>query len=238
MINKYSFINIYENKKKNSKLSSQILYGEKFTILKKYKDWYKIKTDYDKYVGFIKKKKFEKFAFKPTHKVSSLKANVFSKPNKSSKIKMKLSFASLLQVKSSKKNFLNFDNYWIQKSDVVPINYKEKIFKRIKIFKNVKYKWGGKKFDGIDCSGLVQLFYKFNNLYCPRDTGPQFKYFKKFKSIKKNAIIFWKGHVAVCLSKKKLIHAYGPKKKVIIMDIKKTINLIKKTAKLEVIGIK
>ncbi len=238
MINKYSCINIYENRRKNSKLSSQILYGEKFSIIKKYKDFYKIKTDYDKYVGFIKKRKFEQFPFKPTHKVSSLKANVFSKPIKSSKIKMKLSFTSLLQVKSSNKEFFNFDNYWIQKSDVVPIKYKEKIFKRIKIFRNVKYKWGGKKFDGIDCSGLVQLFYKFNNLFCPRDTGPQFRYFKKFKSIKKNVIIFWKGHVAVCLSRKKLIHAYGPKKKVIIMDIKKTISLIKKTAKLEVIGIK
>ncbi len=238
MINKYSCINIYENRKKNSKLSSQILYGEKFSIIKKYKDFYKIKTDYDKYVGFIKKRKFEKIAFKPTHKVSSLKANVFSKPIKSSKIKMRLSFTSLLQVKSSNKEFFNFDNYWIQKSDVVPIKYKEKIFKKIKIFKNVKYKWGGKKFDGVDCSGLVQLFYKFNNLFCPRDTGPQFKYFKKLKSIKKNAIIFWKGHVAICLSRKKLIHAYGPKKKVIVMDIKKTISLIKKTAKLEVIGIK
>ena len=238
MINKYSFTNIYEHKKKNSKLSSQILYGEKFTILKKYKDWYKIKTDYDKYVGFIRKKKFEKFTYKPTHKVSSLKANVFSKPYKSSKIKMKLSFASLLQIKTGKNNFFNFDNYWIRNSDVVPISYKEKIFNKITIFKDVKYKWGGKKFDGIDCSGLVQLFYKFNNLYCPRDTGPQFRYFKKFKSIRKNAIIFWKGHVAVCLSKKKLIHAYGPKKKVVIMDIKKTINLIEKTAKLKVIGIK
>ena len=238
MINKYSFINIYEHKKKNSKLSSQILYGEKFTILKEFKDWYKIKTSYDKYVGFIRKKKFEKFTYKPTHKVSSLKANIFSRPFKSSKIKMKLSFASLLQIKTSKNNFLNFDNYWIQKSDVVPINYKEKIFNKITVFKGVKYKWGGKKFDGIDCSGLVQLFYKFNNLYCPRDTGPQFRYFKKFKSIKKNAIIFWKGHVAVCLSKKKLIHAYGPKKKVVVMDIKKTINLIEKTAKLQVIGIK
>jgi len=238
MINKYSFINIYEHKKKNSKLSSQILYGEKFTILKKYKDWYKIKTDYDKYVGFIRKKKFEKFTYKPTHKVSSLKANVFSKPYRGSKIKMKLSFASLLQIKKGKNNFFNFDNYWIRNSDVVPISYKEKIFNKITIFNNVKYKWGGKKFDGIDCSGLVQLFYKFNNLYCPRDTGPQFRYFKKFKSIKKDAIIFWKGHVAVCLSKRKLIHAYGPKKKVIIMDIKKTINLIEKTAKLQVIGIK
>tara|TARA_B100001057_G_scaffold497456_1_gene601605 strand:+ start:1280 stop:1996 length:717 start_codon:yes stop_codon:yes gene_type:complete len=238
MINKYSCINIYEKKKKNSKLSSQILYGEKFSIIKRYKDWYKIQTGYDKYVGFIKKKKFEKFIHKPTHKVCSLKANVFFKPIKNSKIKMKLSFSSLIQVKSSNKSFFNFDNYWIKKSDVMPINFKEKIFERIKIFKNVKYKWGGKKFDGIDCSGLVQIFYKFNNLYCPRDTGPQFSYFKKFKSIKKNAIIFWKGHVAICLSKKKLIHAYGPKKKVIIMDIKKTIGLIRKTAKLEIIGVK
>ena len=64
MINKYSCINIYENKKKNSKLSSQILYGEKFTILKRYKDWYKIKTSYDKYIGFIKKKNFKIFFLK------------------------------------------------------------------------------------------------------------------------------------------------------------------------------
>ena len=124
MINKYSCINIYETRKKNSKLSSQILYGEKFSIIKKYKDFCKIKTDYDKYVGFIKKRKFEQFAFKPTHKVSSLKANIFSKPFKSSKIKMKLSFASLLQVKSNNKEFFNFDNYWIQKSDVVPILFR------------------------------------------------------------------------------------------------------------------
>ena len=80
----------------------------------------------------------------------------------------------------------------------------------------------------------MQLFYKFNNLYCPRDTGPQFRYFKKFKSIKKNAIIFWKGHVAICLSKKRLIHAYGPRKKVVIMRINFAINLIQKTAKLKV----
>ena len=238
MINKYSSINIYEKRKKNSKQSSQILYGERFSIIKEYRNWYKIKTTYDRYVGFIKKRKFEKFTKKPTHKVSSLKANVFLKPLKSSQIMMKLSFGSSLYVKSSKKGFLNFDNYWIKKTDVVPISYKEKIFRKITIFKNVKYKWGGKKFDGIDCSGLVQLFYKFNNLYCPRDTGPQLKYFKKLKTIKKDAIIFWKGHVAVCLSKKKLIHAYGPKKKVVIMDIEKTINLIRKTAKLKIIGIR
>ena len=56
--------------------------------------------------------------------------------------------------------------------------------------------------------------------------------------IKKNDIIYWKGHVAVALSSKKLIHAYGPMKKTVIMDINQTIKRIERTAKLKVIGIK
>ena len=130
---------------------------------------------------------------------------------------MKLSFSSLLHVKSSKKGFLNFDNYWIQKSDVVPLNYREKIFKRISIFRNVKYKWGGKSFKGIDCSALIQVFLNFNNKFCPRDAKDQVRYFKKkvnLLNIKKNDIIYWKGHVALALTNKKLIHAYGPMKKI------------------------
>ena len=50
----------------------------------------------------------------------------------------------------------------------------------------------------------------------------------------KGDIIYWRGHVAVCLNRSKLIHAYGPRKKVLTMDIKKTIELIKETAKLEI----
>ena len=67
------------------------------------------------------------------------------------------------------------------------------------------------------------------------------KYFRKkikLKDIKKNDIIFWKGHVAVALSKKKLIHAYGPMKKTIIMDIDQTIKRIESSAKLKVVGIR
>ena len=65
--------------------------------------------------------------------------------------------------------------------------------------------------------------------------------FKKnieLKNIKKNDIIYWKGHVAVALSNKKLIHAYGPMKKTVIMGIDQTIKRIERTAKLKVIGIK
>ena len=51
-------------------------------------------------------------------------------------------------------------------------------------------------------------------------------------------MIFWRGHVAVVLSRNELIHAYGPMKKVVIMNIKKTIERIYKTANLKVTSIR
>ena len=237
MMNNYPIVNIYEKNSLKSKLSSQLIYGEKFQILNTKKDWLKIKTSYDKYIGFIKKKKFSK-NIRITHKVSSLNANLYSKPEEKFLLDTKLPFCSNISVTEANKKFYKFRNYWIKKKNVVPINYKQQIFKDIKMFKNIPYKWGGKTFRGIDCSALVQIFFKFNNLYCPRDTKDQIKYFKKERKIKKNSIIFWKGHVAVCISKTQLIHAYGPKKKVLHMNIKKTFKLIKRTAKLKVIGIR
>ncbi len=128
-------------------------------------------------------------------------------------------------------------NKWIKAKDINPINQKDNnILKILRIFLNCNYKWGGKTYNGIDCSALIQLFYKFNNKFFPRDTVDQVKFKKgvKIKKFKLGDIIYWKGHVAICINSNKLIHAYGPKKKVLVMDIYKTISLIKKTANLEV----
>ena len=171
-----------------------------------------------------------------------MKVNLYSKPNTKSKIKKQLSFGSKIKVVEKKNNFYKFDNLWIKKKDLKKINYKTKdIFKNIKKFINTKYKWGGKHFDGIDCSGLIQLHFNFNNKFCPRNAEDQIKYFKKkieLKNIRKNDLIFWKGHVAVAISKHTLIHAYGPLKKTTLMPIKKTINRIYKTANLKVTAIR
>ena len=129
-------------------------------------------------------------------------------------------------------------NKWIYSKDIKKNNFKEKKFiKILNLFINCKYKWGGKTFDGIDCSALVQMYYLYNNKYFPRDTKDQIKIEKGQKNsnnLKKGNIIYWKGHVAVCINSKKLIHAYGPRKKVLTMNIKNTIKIIEKTANLKV----
>ena len=241
MKNNLSVLNVYKKKNLKSEVITQLLYGDTFKILKQTKSWLKIKNDLDNYRGYIINKKFPP-NHKNTHKVFVLHANLYSKPNNNNKIKKKLSFGSKIKILDKKNNFYKFDNLWIEKKDLKKINIKTKdFFKNINKFINVKYKWGGKHFCGVDCSALIQLFLNFNIKFCPRDTNDQIKYFKKkikLNNAKKNDIIFWKGHVAIVISKNKLIHAYGPFKKVVIMSIKKTIKRIYKTANLEITGVR
>ena len=238
--NNFALINLHKKPSIKSEIVTQMLYGDNFLISKKIKKWLKIKIKEDNYRGYIKNYKFS-FFFKPTHKVDVLKAKIYKFPNKQKKIS-ELTFGSKIKVTDKRNKFYKFAKGWINKNSVKPVSYKEKYcFKKIGIFKNVKYKWGGKSFKGLDCSALVQLCINFNRKKCPRDAKDQIRYFKKnvkLKNIKKNDIIFWKGHVAVALSNKKLIHAYGPMKKTLIMGINQTIKRIEQTANLRVIGIK
>ena len=230
--------NIYLKPSLNSEVLSQILYGEKFKILNKKKNWVKIKTDYDNYIGYIKKNKFYQ-NFKPERKIYKLKSKIFIKKNKKFLPSNKyLYFASGICILDKSKNFINFKkNEWVKKNDTREISHKEKNFiKIIKLFLNRKYLWGGKSSNGIDCSALIQIYFYYNRIFFPRDSKDQIKFCKKKnkKKLVKGDIIFWKGHVGICLDQSKFIHAYGPKKKVIIMNTKFAINLIYKTANLVV----
>ena len=236
-----SVINVHKKNDIKSAVATQLLYGDTFKKLKQNGAWIKIKNDRDNYKGYIKNKKFL-LNQKNTHKICNLSAVLYTKPHNKYKIKNKLSFASKIKVLKKNRDFYKFDHLWIKKNDLKKINVIIKDpFQNIKKFVNVKYKWGGKHFSGIDCSGLIQLFINYNNKFCPRDSKEQIKYFKKktsLKNIRKNDLIFWKGHVAVAISKYNLIHAYGPLKKTLVMPIKKTIDRIYRTTNLKVLGIR
>ena len=241
MINTFPVLNVYKKKSKKSEVSTQLLYGDAFKKIREFNSWIRIKNISDNYKGFVERKKFSQ-NFKNTHKVDVLYSFLYSKPKNKNKTNKKLSFGSRIKVLKEIKGFYRFNKYWIKKKNLKKINHRNNdVFHNIKRFLNVKYKWGGKNYKGVDCSGLVQLFINYNNKFCPRDTKDQIQYYKKkikLKNIKKNDLIFWKGHVAIALSKNKLIHAYGPFKKVVIMSLKETIYRIHKTANLKVIGVR
>ena len=233
---KKSLSSIYKKPSKTSEVISQIIYGEKFDIISKKKNWLKIKTSFDNYIGYIKNESYVD-NFKPTHKIFVLKASIFDE--KKRRTKKFLTFVSKISIIQESKKFVEFEKgKWIKKNNIKKISYIEKDYLKIlKLFLNTKYVWGGRTYKGIDCSAILQLIFYYKNKFYPRDTKDQIRYSKK--NIKKNIlkkgnIIFWKGHVAICINSKKLIHAYGPENRVLIMPIKETIDRIERTAKLKV----
>ena len=236
--------NIYNKPNIKSEISTQILYGEKFKILNKKKGWVKIQTDFDNYIGYIKSQEFKK-QFKPQLKIFKPKSIIFiKKKNKFYPSRNFLYFASGISILNKDKNYIEFEkNKWIKINDTKKINHLQTNFKKIlKLFLGCKYLWGGKTAKGIDCSALIQIYFYYNRIFFPRDTKDQIKFCKK-NTIKevfnlREKIIFWKGHVAMKINKKNLIHAYGPKKKVIIMNTEKTISKILKDTYLKPIFLK
>jgi len=234
--------NIYKNNNQKSELVTQILYGEKFLAQEKNGLFYKGYRSYDKYKGFIKIKDLDLDKRKKTHKIISSRCFLYKKPNLRTKLNKKIFFNSKISILNQKNGFVQITLGWILKKNIKTINFKKKHFcDNFKVYLNSKYLWGGNSPEGLDCSALVQELLKFNNIYSPRDSKDQKIFFKKkitINKIMKGDLLFWKGHVAIALSNKKLVHAFGPKKKVVVMGIKETVKKIYLKSKLPLLCIK
>ena len=239
---KSSIANIYKKNNKNSGIVTQILLGEDFKSQNKIGKFYKGYKAYDKYKGFIEAKDLHLDKNKKTHKIISKECNVYKKPNNKYKLNKKIFFNSRISILDDKNSFIQTKNGWILKKNIKPINFRKKHFlDNINLYLNTKYLWGGNSPKGLDCSALVQELLKFNNIYCPRDSKDQKKFFRKeisIQNIRKGDLLFWKGHVAIALSNKKLVHAFGARKKVVIMGIKETIKKIYSKSKLPLLCVK
>ena len=206
-----SFAPLYSNKK--SKLSTQLLFGEECIAYEVSKDWSWVQSSRDQYVGYVLSANLSKKLFKPTHKVTSLRTYLYKEPDIKSKDLFHLSFNSVLEVKKTNGKFSLINELgWCPTSDLSAI---DKVgFDKVKYAKqylNTPYLWGGRSSVGIDCSGLIQNLLQINNKNFPRDTDMQEIFITKEilseNKLKVGDLIFWKGHVAMMIDNKYIIHA-------------------------------
>lgn len=213
---KVPYASLKNLRNKATSIETQCLFGETLEVLETKKNWSFCKCLLDNYKGWIENKYLD-FLPDETHLVSNTCSLVFEKPNIKSTLLCNLYLNSKVSVKNEAYEwfeiFLNNDKTgFIPKSHLISKSQKLKDWIETSIaFKNSPYLWGGKSILGIDCSALVQISLEASGLIIPRNTHEQLLFksnkLKNTKSIKKGCLIFWKGHVAIAISKNEIIHS-------------------------------
>lgn len=202
-----------------SKLETEAIFGEKFEQIKDCNNWKYGKLLADNYTGWIKKEHLTPLE-NTTHRVCVPRTFIYSQPDIKSSVITYLSLGSKLKLKLFNKKWYKIF-FFEKKLKFVGFIFSKHVIEKKKIIKdwvkiaesltNVPYKWGGKDTIGIDCSSLLQLSLIFFNKKMPRNSFEQ-EHSIHFKEIEMDEIIrgdvlFWNGHVAICISKTHLIHA-------------------------------
>jgi cell wall-associated NlpC family hydrolase len=202
----------------------QLLWGDAFDVFEQQGDWSQGRTEKDGYKGFVKTADLEPFTAK-THWVSSLSSHAYAAPNLKSADQICLPFGTQVTVATHNGAFCETPQGYIPQQHLRPIGaYLTDPVSVAMMFLGTPYLWGGNSASGIDCSGLVQATCLACGLECPGDTGPQQEFFISFSGDwGKGQLIFWPGHVALTISRDKLIHANAHAMAVTVEGIEATI---------------
>jgi gamma-D-glutamyl-L-lysine dipeptidyl-peptidase len=213
------FVPLRSGPSHKSEMLSQVLFGEKYSVLEKSGTWIKIETVFDNYMGWIDM----------AHLQHSLQDGI---PNghvlnktllcyKNDKTKMVLEPGCEIynpdfedKVFALGKNMYSTDKEFSNNHIATTDSLTDTAMK----FINSPYIWGGRIPSGIDCSGLTQLVYKIHGIAIPRDSWKQADSGTNIDFIdeaKPGDLVFFDDerrriiHVGMMISRGLVIHASG-----------------------------
>lgn len=209
----------------SSEQVTQLLFGETIKVYEKKRSWHRVKTAHDNYecwmdenqFKFITQREFEQLNEQKPFVVSDL-VEVLTKED-----------GTELMTVLMGSNLPNIENNLVDVKDSVwkfegnshdsnKVHEKKKLTENAFMLLNAPYQWGGRSPFGIDCSGFVQLVYKLNGIYLPRDASQQASMGQPLSFIEEaeeGDLAFFDNnegnitHVGIILSNNRIIHASG-----------------------------
>lgn len=176
------------------------------------------------YVGWVRARALAAREIAPTHRVTALRAPVFSRPDLKSPICQLLPFGARLQGQGEAVG--NGGSYLriggARSGGFVSLRHLAPLGEALVIdptdvaesFQGLPYIWGGNGPDGMDCSGLVKLAVEATGRACPRDAdqqevalGQAFPPDAELMNLRRSDLIFWPGHVGIMQTSGRLLHA-------------------------------
>ena len=159
-----------------SEMVSQLLFGESATILESGKDFIKVSSQYDDYIGWIQKSQLVEISDEQALKGNGLLNGDVLRAITCNGTPMQVSFGSPLHffdhgnAKIGSFEFHYEGKFW----NPSEAQFNEATLKWVSHqFLNTAYLWGGRSIFGIDCSGLTQQVFQFLGIKLPRDAYQQ-----------------------------------------------------------------
>lgn len=201
----------------DAEMVSQALHGEIVILHHEEGEFGLVQNQSDNYVGWALMAALSAPVLAPTHRIIVPRLHVYSEPSIRAAPHFVIGTGARL-VSSGQRDgkYLKCERAgWVREDLLAPIDQVEtdpaSVAER---FVTTPYLWGGRDCLGLDCSGLVQIAFDASGIACPRDSDMQFKWFgtpienwRDTGALRRNDIVFWKGHVGIMLDSETLLHA-------------------------------
>jgi hypothetical protein len=201
---------------------SQMLFGETCQIIERKMEWFKVKTDYDDYEGWVQRAQLKELA-KKDHDACLQQVGIaleIASNATSTETSIPILLGSSLpqfdgiNFKILKEKFI-YNGQSVQNEQQLNSAFIEKIALK---FLNAPYMWGGRSPFGIDCSGFTQIIFKCIGIQLKRDAYQQAEagvVVDFIQSAELGDLAFFHNdegkiiHVGMVLKDQKVIHASG-----------------------------
>lgn len=203
-------------------MSTQLLMGTDVTVFDEADGFAWIQSRRDAYVGYVASGDVGTPGEAATHRVIAPRSFVYSGPDLRLPRRSVLSMGAEVTITGKAETrgtayALTQDGGALIAGHLAPVDALAEDYVAVaETLIHTPYLWGGSSAFGIDCSGLVQLAMRMTGRDVPRDSdmqaallGTQLDPGPDHAALRRGDLVFWKGHVAIMVDERTMIHANG-----------------------------
>jgi len=189
---------------------SELLFGEIVTVYERKDGWAWLQAKTDSYVGYARESGLGE-PLEADARVTQLLTPLLFAPDVKSPLRDLLPLNARVKRGHTEGDFVAVADGFVSARTLELLDSAASDFVAVaERFIGVPYVWGGKTFQGLDCSGLIQTALQAAAIACPRDTDMMEQglgYAIARDQVRRGDLIFWKGHVGVMRDAQTLLHA-------------------------------